>query len=166
MKKHIIGLALFSFIVSAAAIIYAVFNISCISIGTTRQDILIAEKQSETDMPIVTQAVYSIETKKLSWELNKSVLKRGTVLHWVLIDEKGIEKLHSFYATEYLNGSQGEFNVGSTSVLSEMMSKISPNANLYLVIDTKSENGVSDEMKRMEAFDINKAVPVTINYGK
>jgi len=176
MKKHIIGLAIFSFIVSAAAIVYAVLSVPEI-VSVSEPQYILAERthcktkrqlrDSEVKSPIVTQAIYNVKTKKLSWQSNEADLGRGTVLHWVLVDEKGIQKLSSFFAKDYVKDSQGNYEVNYPfPMLDETTSKVNPKANLYLVVDTKSSNGINTEARRMIEFDLSKAIPVTVDYGE
>ena len=171
MKKHIIGLALFSFIVSAAAVVYAVFNvpeiISVVApqyIPTERTNCKLKRKveQLKDNSPLITQAVYSVKTKKLSWKLASLDSPKTTALHWFLKDEKGVQRIDAFYVNE-LSGIE---EVNSYSELGKMLSKLSPKANLYLIADTKRAYVISNELKRPIEFDLNKAIPVTINYGK
>ncbi len=69
MKKHIVGLAIFSFIVSAAAIVYAIFNVpEVIPVSVVPQSDSLSKptacwntkrklNESKIDSPTITQAV-------------------------------------------------------------------------------------------------------------
>ncbi len=88
MKKHIFGLAIFALIVVAAAIVYAVFNVSetirvaeVIPVSAVQQNDLMSKPtscwnmkpksvKSNVDEPTIKQVVYDVKTKKFSWKLS------------------------------------------------------------------------------------------------
>ena len=80
MKKHIFGLALFSFIVSAAAIVYAFFNVPEIvqvhevvptpQYFSVERTFTATKEKNQKSMRIqVKQAVFDLQTKQFNWEL-------------------------------------------------------------------------------------------------
>lgn len=173
MKKHIIGFTLFSIIVGTAAFIYAMFNVVNVeevftpaytptyqgkSCWKMKRDL----KEPEVNSPIVTQAVYNVKTKKLSWKLASLNSNYPTVLHWFLKDEKGIQRIDAFYARDLW----GDRKINSSSELNSILSKLSSKTNLYIIANTKSSYVFTDEIHSSIEFDSSKAVPVTIDYSK
>lgn len=72
MKKHVFGLAIFSFIVFTVAFIYGIFTRSMIEsdgikIISTHPKFERELNQSKDTSPKVVQAVYSVKTKTLTW---------------------------------------------------------------------------------------------------
>ncbi len=175
MKKHIIGLTLFSFIVSAAAVVYAFFNVpeiipvSEVVAVSAPQYVPVQRnhckmrrqlEESEVNSSIITQAVFNMKTKKLSWNLVSADSDYPTLLHFFVKDEKGLRQIPSLYV-EYAE-KDGELNFSESY---GNLSRISPRANLYLIADTNSYL-YSGDLKRVVEFDSSKAIPVIIDYGK
>lgn len=168
MKKHVIGLGLFSFIVGAAAIAYAVFNSLLISNvsesqSMSQQNNVIAynlsgfrEKFGKTDenSPTIKQAIFNTKTKKLSWKCDSS---RVEAFHIWVRDENGARYIHSFFTENCSHG------IGTTKVSFVFLdsNKLSSQPNLYLIPDATIENA-----GQLKKFDIDKTIPVTIDYGK
>lgn len=171
MKKHIVGLAIFTFIVGAAAIAYAIFNVpGTIPVSVVTQNDSpskptacwnMRRKASESNLvsPTVTQAVYDVKAKKLSWKLDSSDYSQ-TVLYLFIADENGIQKTNLAFNAQNARGAEQEMSYSYSPYKTD--SKI----NLYLMADTDSRYLVSDESHRSIQFDASKAIPVTIDYGR
>ena len=173
MKKHIFGLAIFSFIVGAAAIVYAMFNVGKVEevfVITNNQNYPMPKscwkmkhesKKSSIGEPMLKQAVFSVKTKKLAWELAQSRIDNFPILHFFVKDEKGVRLLDSIHTVKYFTDA----NATKFSNQYLELRKLSPQANLYLIPDTTvySDEGETD---RHIMFDIGKAIPVTVDYGK
>ena len=168
MKKHIFGLAIFSFIVLAAAFIYGILvysDASSVDIAPLipakptnckfRREI----NQSEVDSTIVRQAVFSVKTKTLNWEFPASETNKYPTLYLFLKDDKGVRRL------DYLRSENCLREKGPASFTKKYssLSRLSSKTNLYLIPDA---TGYSYESDRAEEFDAGKAIPVTIDYGK
>ncbi len=174
MKKHIAGLVIFSFIIVAAAIAHAIFNVSkAIPISVISQNDSISKptacwnmkrksNESNTDSPTITQAVYNVKTRKLSWKLSSLKAEKPTVIRLFSVDEKGAKQIDSFYAEELLGFEKVNFSLETNHILS----KVSSETNLYLIADTKWNQVLTDEARGQNEFDSTKGFPVTIDYGK
>ncbi len=173
MKKHIVGLALFSVIVSTAAVIYALFPVP--EIAPVSETVYVPQnsytkscwkmqkelKKSRIDSPVVAQAVFNMKTKNLIWELSSSKAKDFPILHFFVRDEKGVRLLDSIRTAKYF--TDGEATKFSNRY--SELNKLSSQANLYLILDT-TEYSEIDETEHHIMFDIAKAIPVTIDYGE
>lgn len=170
MKKHVFGLLVFGFIVSAAAIVYAVFNVSEI-VSVSIPKYASAEKTDckfnrEIDQPKIVslnviQAVYSVKTKKISWQGTLPDKKTLTYFHFWSVDEKGLKFIDSISANKVLRGDRLTDSDGKQLNLD----KISSSANLYLVPDNFKQSS-SNEIEHHPKFDKEKAIPVTIDYDE
>ncbi len=82
-------------------------------------------------------------------------------LHFWVKDERGIHLIDSIPAK---NCSRGETVIKSFQQFLES-NKLSPQANLYLIPDT-TVYPYPDETDCRMKFEIEKAIPVTVDYGK
>lgn len=176
MKKHIIGLMLFSFIVSAAAIIYGVLNIlfpvpEAVSVFVPQHNQVERThckmkreiKEQKISSPLITQAVFDQKMKRFSWHLARSEAKSAIVLHFFISDAKGTRYIDSVSAESSIG--DGELNY---SPFYMNLDKIDSQANLYLIADNDADstfNGFHEKRQPVE-FDAGKAIAVTIDYGK
>lgn len=192
MKNHIVGLAVFTFIVGAAAIVYAIFNVSeTISVAEVVPVSAVTENNSSSKPTscwnmkrksdelnaaglIIKQAVYNVKTKKFSWKLSVSNSELNTddptILHWYLPTTSAV--MHLFLQDEKgirriyapaIKESTGKETLGSLSVFDKAPSSNSPKANLYIMIaNQRYPTSVDNPIE----FDSSKAFPVTIDYGK
>ena len=172
MKKHIFGVAIFSFIVGTAAILYGFLNVlfpvpdvnylgftpEYNSAEGTHCKFKSKINRAETDLPIISQAIYSVKTNKLTW---KCTSKKMEAVHIWVTDQNEPRYIRSFF-TE--NCTQGEVAANVSEVLSNPK-KLPSQANLYLIPDATA-SPVLDRTQRRMAFDIDNAIPVTIDYGK
>ena len=169
MKKHIIGLALFSFIVSAAAIVYAIFNVPEIASVAATQYIVAerthckmkrAANRSTVDAPMVTQAVFDLKTKQLNWELAAPQRSGSTIaLHFFVKDANGTRYLNSAFAPQ-----MGFENGGIKATNSyEWLDRLESYENLYIVPELASWNKYQ---KRQPKFDAEKATSVLLYSGE
>ena len=173
MKKHIFGLAIFSFIVGAAAIVYGIFSYSEIPSVSVPQYVL-AERmhckmkrnlnESKIDSPTIYQAVFDVKNKRFSWYLSGSKRNSQTVLHFFISDSKGTQYIDSVPA-EGLNGD-GDLNY---SPFYRNIDKLDPNVNFYLIAEVDGvtshgfhENNINHQVK----FDAGKATAVTKDFGE
>ncbi len=172
MKKHIIGLALFSFIVSAAAIVYAVFNVPKIipvpapqynatnsptSCWKMKRD----RKESKTDLIEVKQAVFDLQTKQLYWELAKPKTEPWYLLHIFIRNENGTKYVSSKSCITSSELKNKELKCKSSLRLDGFDSY----ENLYVIAEYTPTSKVFNKDSEPN-FDINKATAVTIDYGK
>lgn len=181
MKKHIFGLAIFSFIVGAAAIVHAAFNVretnrvadvvpgivfaqnNSPDIPTSCWNMKRESKGENPDQPFIKQAVYNVKTKMLKWRLADSEIDSLTTLHFFVGDEKGIR--HIFSSTARSSATDGKLNFSPGDATLDKISE--RRANLFLIADVEAVSPFSDSVsKSREAkFDASKAVSVTIDYG-
>ena len=164
MKKHIIGLALFSLITGVSAFIFVAFSsfdISKVFAPKTKNQTTEQVADKGIESPIVTQAVFDVKTGNLIWEINPSKINDFPVLNIYIKDERGIRLLDSIHTLNYFTKGQ----VPKFSKQYFEMNKLFPKANLYLIPDTTLYSD-KDENQLHTRFDIDKAIPVTIDYGK
>lgn len=183
MKKHIIGLTLFSFIVSAAAIVYAVFNVPKI-VPVAPMRFVVAERthckmkraanHSQVDLPVVTQAVFDLKTKQLNWELaaplssgsNTSIDFSGAgskiALHFFVKNKNGTRYLNSVLAPG-LATSENLVIKGSGSY--EWLDNLNSYENLYVTAESTSWKKFQDKTVQPE-FDAEKATSVLLYSGE
>jgi hypothetical protein len=173
MKKHIVGLAVFGFIVGAAAIIYAIFNVQEIipvavvtkndspSKPTACWNTQRKKGASKLDSPIVAQAVYNIDTKTLRWKLDSTGSDGSTVLYLFSSGEHGLEKIDAFYSA---GTSSGERRKDYNLIPDTINGKLSYDANLYIMAEAKQKALFSNPIGDTTNFDPARAIPVTIDY--
>ena len=138
MKKHIIGLAIFSFIVSAAAIIYAIFNIPEIIpvyevvsvpapqyIPTERTHCKLRLK-SKINLIEVRQAVFNWRTKQFNWELATPDVNEPIDLLFFSKDEQGAR----FITAERINNAYSRNGILRFSSSYDWQNKFSSFENL------------------------------------
>lgn len=172
MKKHIVGLTLFSFIVVAAAIVYSMFSLSQVEEVpapadyqhySSKTSCWKMKSKSNVASPFVNQAVFNAKTKRFSWYLSKSETSSSILLHFFVSDAKGIRYIDSVPA----DGLKGDGELNYSPFYMEL-NKLDSQANFYLIteVDTLLPYKNFNEYSRAVAFDASKAIAVTINYGK
>ena len=161
MKKHIFGLAIFGFIVFAAAFTYAILTYPIIKsddikIISTRGKFEREINQSENISLNVAQAVYSVETKMLTWQGMLPNEKAATHFNLWTRDRVNFTFIGSIPVENMADGK-----VYISSELNRSLGKIVPSDNLYLI-------GANNNPEENDQFmsNIQNAVPVTIDYGK
>lgn len=173
MKKHIIGLMLFGFIVSATAIVYAFFNVSefaqvneVVSVSTPQY---VSSEKTHSKMRLksrsnsieVRQAVLNIQTKEFSWELVTPQDDLMLVLHFFLKDNEGTHYITTEQQPHItMKAGKHRFNTTSFDWLSERKSY----ENLYVTAEFFPEYDYTYDYQ--PTFDATKATAVTIDYGK
>ncbi len=176
MKKHIFGLAVFSFIVGAAAFVYALFNVSEIvpvyEVVSTPQNVstekTYCNKRQKVNSIEVRQAVLDINTKEFNWELAAPDRDEMIALHFFSKDERG---------TRYITTEQVPNRISRNGVLRFTNSYNWLNTrksfeNLYVIAQFDSDSVNYSENfqvygnKFQPKFDATKAMAVTIDYGK
>ena len=162
MKKHIFGLAIFSFVVFAAAFIYGVFNYPGIAFVDNAPTISTYNKlkreinPSENSSSNVAQAVYTVKTKTLIWQ--GTLPNEKTTTHFNLWVVKGVNFIFigSMAAENMMDGK-----VYISDELNQSLNKIAPSDNLYII--GAGKNGEENDRFMSNAQN---AVPVTIDYGE
>lgn len=178
MKKHIIGLALFSFIVSASAVVYALFNMPEITpvyeVVSTPQYVPAErtrckmKKESKVDSIEIKQAVLSLQTKQFTWELETPDIDEAIVLHFFSKDNTGVR----YITSETVNNSFAHNGVLRYSSSYNWLNKRQSYENLYVTAQFDSEATNYSENyqvygnKFQPKFDAAKATAVTVDYGK
>ena len=170
MKKHILGLAIFSFIVFAAAFIGGLFAFSKIDEVSMPQNLPIEKTHSDLnyDSIEIKQAVFNINTKKLNFEFSAPSRDEAIELQFFSKDDRG---------TRYIAAEQVQNKLSGKGVLRfvnsyERLNKRSKFENLYVIarFDSDSikasENVWAGGNTFEPKFDSTKAVPVTIDYGR
>ena len=168
MRKHIIGLVIFSFIVGAAAVVYAIFNVPEIipvfapqyaPVERTHCKMRREIKEPEINSIEVEQATINLRTKEFNWEIIAPETDAAIKLHFF---SKGN------YGTKYLISSP-VINFSHTGSLRinksfRFLYDRESYENLYVIGEFYSESKVYNETNPPE-FDIKKATAVTFNYG-
>lgn len=177
MKKHIFGLAVFSFIVGAAAFVYGLFSFS--EVTPFYEEVSVPQyvpaerthckmKKSNYDSIEVKQAVFDWKTKRFYWQIDMATVNEPIDL---MFFTKGNQGIH------FINGERVGNAVSSDGVLRfsssyDWQDKISSLENLYVIAQTASETKDYSENyqvynnKFQPKFDATKATAVTIDYSK
>ncbi len=175
MKKHVIGFTLFSIIVGTAAFIYAMFNVVKVeevfapaytptyqrnSCWKMKRNL----KESEVNLPTITQAIFNLKTRKFSWNLSTIETDSPIVLHFFVNDGKGTRYIDSVSAKSLVR--DGNLNFSPSYM---KLGKLDSQANFYFIAEVNGalpnyfhEKKISPQVK----FDASKAVAVTIDYGE
>lgn len=143
MKKHIIGLTLFSGIVTMTAVAYALFNVpeivpvaapQYVSAEGTHCKMRRNADYSNVEALVVTQAVFDLKTKQINWEL--AIPSTGSndtriALHFFVKDKNGTRYLNSVLAplAAYENG------VMKATSSYEWLDNLSSYESLYVMAD-------------------------------
>ncbi|MCY7376780.1 MAG: hypothetical protein LH472_12540 [Pyrinomonadaceae bacterium] len=120
-------------------------------------------EQSEVKSPVVTQAVFNLNTKRFYWNLVNSETADSIVLHFFISDEKGTRYIDSVSAKSLIG--EGELN-SSPSYMK--LGKFVVQTNLYFIPEYARTSTFYDSYHKSPKikFDVRNAVPVTIDYGK
>lgn len=172
MKKHIIGLALFSFIVITAGFVYSMFSVARVeevfvvtnsetysptkSCWKMKRD----SKQSSVGDIKVKQAVFDLKTKQLNWELAAPLREGSSIaLHFFVKNADGTRYLNSALApqTGFENGV-----IKATSSY-EWLDRLESYENLYVVPELTTW---SEFQKRQPKFNAEKATSVLLYSGE
>ena len=174
MKKHIIGLTLFSVIVSAAAIVYGLFNIPEI-VSVSAPQYVPAQRThckmrrgSKINSIEIRQAVFNVQTKQFDWELATPETDESIILHFFSKDGRG---------TRYINSEKVANTLSRNGLLQfsnsyDWLNKRQSYENLYVIaqFDSEainySENYQVYGNKFQPKFDAAKAAAVTVDYGR
>ncbi len=178
MKKHIFGLALFSFIVSASAIVYAFFNVPEIvqvsEVFTTPQYISTErtycdkKKKVKNNSIQVKQAVLDLQTQQFNWELATPERNELIDLHFFSKEANGTR----YITTEQINNKFAYNGVLKISDSYRWLNKRASYENLYVVAQfdsdatNYSENYQVYGNKFQPKFDATQATAVTVDFGK
>ncbi len=162
MKKHILGLVVFSFIVGAAAIFYAVFNVSeIVSISAlqyvpaqrTHCKMGRGTQGSELGLSVIRQSTLASGSGLFIFEIDCVASSKQMSLYFYERNEKGTHLI----ATEVIN-LKPSLNCEKTVSLYKNFAwaeKVNRGSNIYVVART-SNNGA----KFSTNFDESLAVPV------
>jgi hypothetical protein len=182
MKKHILGLALFTIIVGAAAIVYGFLNVPQIIpvpapqyISTTTTTLKTscwrmkrAHNEFRANSIEVRQAVLDVPTKQFNWELALPESNEPIELHFFVKNDK---------ETRYITSEQVKNKFSNNGELKfsdsyDWLNKRKSLDNLYVIAQFESEATNYNENfevygdKFQPKFDVNKATAVTVDYGK
>ena len=178
MKKHVLGLALFSFIVSASAIVYALFSVpetapvsEVITVSVPRYSVnRSCRMKSKSDNAAsigIRQAVLNLQTKQFNWELATPEIDEPIALHFFSNDDKGAR----YITTEQINNKFSHNGILKFSDSYGWLNKRKSYENLYVIAQFDSEAVNYSENyqvygnKFQPKFDAAKATAVTVNYG-
>lgn len=170
MKKHLLGLALFSFILGTTIFVYSMFNVFNIqevaapnyspnySRPTSCWNMKRKVNRWNSNSPIVRQAIFDSKLKQLNWELDTSGVNTPIVLKFFIKDEKGTRYINSILVPSdaYRNDS---FSATSFYELKNLKSY----ENLYVVPEPVSfgEQGNKKFSFSMD-FNADRATPVLV----
>ncbi len=189
MKKHIIGLALFSLIVGTTAFVYAMFNIVRVeevpaptyyqtysptkSCWKMKRDL----RESKFDSPKVIQAVFNVKTKQLNWKLDTPEINSPIVLHFFVKDKNGTRYIASEQGLSSgrrsgqvemdkraidSGGRNGEVKFTSSYLSLENLDSYE---NLYVITEVVPTAKTYNKNFQPK-FDAEKATPVLVDSGK
>ncbi len=171
MKKHITGLALFGFIVSATTVVYTLFKMPEIVpvyevvstpryVPAERTHCKFRSNSNQFSLEI-KQAVYNVRTKQFNWELNASQPKSKIALHFFIKDAKGTHYLNTIFAPE-AGFENGVIKAASSS---RRLDNLQAYENIYVIAEYIFGDEFSDNNYQPK-FDAAKATAITIDYGK
>jgi hypothetical protein len=174
MKKHILGIAVFSLIVGVSVFVYCVFafeNVKTDCFPQLQNKIVESVVYNEVggggsggERKIIKQAVLDLKTKQMNWELYEDRNKQKPVLiHFFSADKNGERFIKTVYAP-----TADEF-VSSY----DWLDRLGKYENLYVIAEYENVDpnrySKSSQVKpmplEMPAFEINKAVPILIYSG-
>jgi hypothetical protein len=181
MKKHIIGLTLFSIIVGTAIFIYGMFNVVNVeeevfvitntqTYPTTKSCRKFKEelKDSNLNKLMVKQAVLNLQTKQFNWELATPDIDEPIALHFFSKDGNGTR----YITSEQINNKFSHNGILRYSSSYNWLNKRKSYENLYVIAQFKSdavnysENYQVYGNKFQPKFDASKATAVTVDYGE
>ena len=176
--KHIIGLSLFSFIVSATAIVYALFNVPEITpvyelVSTPQyvpaERIHCKMKKNSTAASVeIKQAVLNLQTKQFNWEFLTPDTDGAIALYFFSKDSNGTR----YITSEQVNNKFSYNGALRYSSSYDWLNKRKSYDNLYVMVqfESEAENHSDDSRIYIEKvrpyFDPAKAIAVTIDYGE
>lgn len=178
MKKHIFGLALFSFIVSATVVVYAIFNVpeivrvyEVVSIPQyveTERTYCNKREKVKINSIEIKQAVLGLQTKQFNWELATPDGNKLIALHFFSKDASGTR----YITSEQINNKFSHNGVLKFSDSYSWLNKRNSYKNLYVIAQLDSEGVYHYENYQaygngfQPKFDAAKATAVTLDYGK
>lgn len=173
MKKHILGLAIFSFIVGTAALVYGLFAallptprvapVETPSVTTypSTKSCWKMKQESKIDSVQVYQAVFNLQSKEFSWELTTTKSNAPIALHFFSKDGAGTR----YITTETVNGSLAHNGFLKFNTNYPWMGKDNSFENLYVVPEFVP-SGANYSNAVQPRFDAANATAVTLDYGK
>ena len=172
MKKHVFGLLIFGFIVSAAVVSYAVLNVSdvkevfVVTNSETYPEVKSCwrmnkqSKDSNNNSVKINQAVFNLQSKEFSWELATPETNAPIALHFFSKDGK---ETH-YITTDSISGSIARNGLLRFNTTYQWMTKCKTLDNLYVTADFNLQYGHYGNNFQPE-FDAANATAVTVNHG-
>lgn len=169
MKKHILGFALFSFIVAATIFIYAMlglFNIEEVTVPNYSPGYSTVKscwkmqrdtRAANSGSPLIKQAVFNLKSKQLKWELDTTEINTPIALNFFIKDEKGTRYVNSTYVPTiaYRDG-----RVRATSSY-EWLNNLDSYENLYVTAEPVTSRFYKNKHFRPE-FNASNATAVLL----
>jgi hypothetical protein len=155
MKRHIFGLAIFSFIVGAALISYRLFYVpdnpplSCWIVKSVQQN--------SNDGVTIKQAIFNVNTEVLTFEPTAN----GNLpieLHFFTKNGNDTHYVGSFYSLKSLKTN------GVRSCI-KCLENLESYENLYVMAENTSWTEHQNDLRHPK-FDVNKATSILLDYGK
>ncbi len=174
MKKHIFGLAFFSFIVGATAIIYSMFNFVNVeevfvspqtsTRATSCWKMKRESRESKFASPIIKQAVFDLKTKQLNWELAtpKTDSNLKIALHFFVKDDKTGARYINSALVPVSSNPEGTIN-GTSSF--QWLDNLQSYENLYVIAEYISLDKFKSKSYQPK-FDAGKAASVLLYSGE
>lgn len=167
MKKHVLGLTLFSFIVGATAFVYGIFfAVSPVVPVAVEMPVAVSTypatscwkmKRDSSDVSLkVNQAVFNLQSKEFSWEIATPRKNAMIALHFFSKDGTGTRYIN----TETVNAWMAQGGVLRFNNTYQWMRKLKSLENLY--VTAEFETGSAQTPK----FDAANATAVTLDHGK
>jgi hypothetical protein len=156
MKKHILGIALFSLIIGSAGIFYSFFADDYDTYNIVETEVYSYESFDGgfvESQPIIRQAVLDLKTKQINWEFSNRNNKADIALYFYIVDSHGVRYLNSEHTR-----TTNDF-VSSYIWLDNLKSY----ENLYVIAVDMNTHRAQSAIPR---FEINKATSVLLYSGK
>jgi protease II len=166
MKKHILGLVIFSLIIGVSAFFYGIFGFETKSCNykKKRHHRKHHEKTISDNANIIKQAVFNKNENTFNFKLGKLDADTGIIFHFYAKSNNETRYLRGIIAQykpeiEIKNKKKAVFRIDEDNSLFNL----SENENLYVIPELIYEG--SDASNNIPKFDHNSAVAVLNNFG-
>ena len=165
MKKHILGFAIFSFIIASAVFLKFVFYVpesfDVPSPTVNRSCWKMNREFAKISVPMVRQAVLDLNTKQMNWELKMPDSRGSVALHFFVKNSQGARYL----ATEFVPYNSSENGIFEFTSSYLWLDKLGAYENLYVVPEQISRSEFRARNFEPD-FNENAATSVLLYSGK
>lgn len=162
MKKHILGLAIFSLIIGVSVFLFSIFFSVKYSESTycpINAQVKV-NKENSLEKKLIKQAVLNVKTNQLTLEFQRTSTGQPIALHFFVKDSS----ITKYNFTEYIFTDASRYSINLSK-----LSGINYHNNLYVIAEVVStQEAFGDKKAINHYFDEEKAVSVLydFNYSK